>query len=62
VDRVVYAADRHDAAAAGFDDREFYELFGRARETWSMPVHRVSTGEDTAPFTAWLARTDRVDY
>ncbi|GAB2965970.1 nucleoside deaminase [Saccharothrix stipae] len=62
VDRVVYAADRHDAAEAGFDDREFYELFGRPRETWSLPVHQVSTGVDNAPFTAWLSRTDRVDY
>ncbi|PSL53419.1 tRNA(Arg) A34 adenosine deaminase TadA [Saccharothrix carnea] len=62
VDRVVYAADRHDAATAGFDDREFYELFGRPRETWSMPVRQVSTGEATAPFAAWLSRTDRVDY
>ncbi|MEU4445861.1 nucleoside deaminase [Actinosynnema sp. NPDC050801] len=62
VDRVVYAADRHDAAAAGFDDREFYELFGRPRETWNLPVHQVSTGVDDAPFTAWLSRTDRVDY
>lgn len=62
VDRVVYAADRHDAAAAGFDDREFYELFGRPRETWSLPVHHVSTGEHNAPFAAWLAHADRVDY
>ncbi|GAA3462824.1 nucleoside deaminase [Saccharothrix longispora] len=62
VDRVLYAADRDDAAAAGFDDREFHELFGRPRETWSMPVERISTGEDSAPFTAWLARPDRVDY
>jgi guanine deaminase len=62
VDRVVYAADRHDAAAAGFDDREFHELFGRPRDTWSLPVHRISTGDDNAPFTAWLSRPDRVDY
>lgn len=62
VDRVVFAADRHDAAAAGFDDREFYELFGRPREEWSLPVHQISTGEDNAPFTAWLSRADRVDY
>ncbi|XVS61451.1 nucleoside deaminase [Actinosynnema sp. CA-299493] len=62
LDRVVYAADRHDAAAAGFDDREFYELFNRPRETWSLPVHQVSTNEATTPFTAWLSRTDRVDY
>ncbi|MCS7483272.1 nucleoside deaminase [Umezawaea endophytica] len=62
VERVVFAADRHDAAAAGFDDREFYELFGKPREDWSLPVHRVSTDVDDAPFSAWLSRTDRVDY
>jgi tRNA(Arg) A34 adenosine deaminase TadA len=62
VDRVVFAADRHDAAAAGFDDREFYELFGKPRSDWSLPVHQISTGEDNAPFAAWLSRTDRVDY
>jgi guanine deaminase len=62
VDRVVFAADRDDAAAAGFDDREFYELFGKPREDWSLSVDRVSTDVDNAPFTAWLSRTDRVDY
>ncbi|GLZ33451.1 tRNA-specific adenosine deaminase [Lentzea sp. NBRC 105346] len=62
VDRVVYAADRHDAAAAGFDDREFYELFGRPREEWSLPVEQISTGEDNAPFTAWLSSATRIDY
>ncbi|TWP51792.1 nucleoside deaminase [Lentzea tibetensis] len=62
VDKVVYAADRHDAAAAGFDDLEFYELFGRPREDWSLPVEQISTGEDNAPFTAWLSSSDRINY
>ena len=26
LDRVVYAADRDDAAASGFDDRAFYDV------------------------------------
>ncbi|MBW4717562.1 nucleoside deaminase [Saccharothrix obliqua] len=62
VDRVVYAADRDDAAAAGFDDRAFHDLFGKPRAEWDLPVERISTGEDDAPFAAWLARADRVDY
>jgi tRNA(Arg) A34 adenosine deaminase TadA len=62
VERVVFAADRDDAAAAGFDDREFYELFSKPREAWSLPVDRVSTDVDTAPFAAWQSRGDRVDY
>jgi guanine deaminase len=33
LDRVVYAADRHDAARAGFDDRAFYDLLGQPTST-----------------------------
>ena len=45
VDRVVYAADRHDAARGGFDDREFYDLFARDRSTWHTPVETVPVTE-----------------
>ncbi len=62
LDRVVYAADRDDAARGGFDDRAFYELFETPRSAWSMPVsgHPLATG--FAPFEAWLAKSDRVRY
>ncbi|WP_326565569.1 nucleoside deaminase [Amycolatopsis rhabdoformis] len=62
VDGVVYAADRHDAAKAGFDDRAFYELFEKSRETWEVPVSQLSLKDGFAPFDAWLDRPDRVDY
>jgi guanine deaminase len=62
VDEVVYAADRHDAARGGFDDLAFYELFDTPRDTWPLPVGQVSTPSATAPFDAWLAKPDRVDY
>ncbi|MET9266966.1 nucleoside deaminase [Amycolatopsis sp. NPDC004079] len=62
VDRVLYAADRDDAARAGFDDRAFYELFEHPRETWQTPVSRVSTPDHFAPFSAWLGRSDRIEY
>ena len=62
LDQVVYVADRDDAAAAGFDDRAFYDLFQQPRESWTTPVlqHRVATAEE--PFAAWLANPDRVEY
>ena len=41
LDRVVFAADRHDAARGGFDDREFYELFARDPGTWPMRVEAL---------------------
>nr|WP_042191793.1 nucleoside deaminase [Kibdelosporangium sp. MJ126-NF4]CEL20297.1 Guanine deaminase [Kibdelosporangium sp. MJ126-NF4]CTQ97523.1 Guanine deaminase (EC 3.5.4.3) [Kibdelosporangium sp. MJ126-NF4] len=62
VDRILYAADRHDAAKAGFDDLAFYELFEHPRDTWSLPVRQVSEVDGFRPFTAWLDRPDRVEY
>jgi guanine deaminase len=61
-DRMVYAADRHDAMRAGFDDREFYDLLGRDPATWPTPVvaHRVDGC--TAPMERWVARDDRIAY
>lgn len=65
VDRVLYAADRDDAASAGFDDRAFYELFEQPRDSWPLSVAQLSTlsTEDrNRPFSAWLSRSDRVEY
>ena len=62
VDAVVYAADRDDAARGGFDDRAFYELFDRPRDTWDLSVRQVPSAGAAAPFDAWLAKADRVDY
>lgn len=62
IGRVVYAADRHDAARGGFDDRDFYELFSRDRDTWEVRVDalRLPTAEE--PFHAWLSTETRTDY
>lgn len=62
VDRVVYAADRDDAARGGFDDREFYELFSRDRSTWHVTIDSVRPDNAAAPFDAWLAHEHRTDY
>jgi guanine deaminase len=62
VDRVVFAADRDDAARGGFDDREFYELFARDRSTWNVRIDSVRLPNSPEPFDAWLALGDRTDY
>ena len=62
LDRVVYAADRDDAARGGFDDRAFYDLFEQPRAEWSMTVAAHPFPDGFAPFDAWLAKGDRVDY
>lgn len=65
VDRVVYAADRYDAASAGFDDAVFYDYFSTPPGERSMPsiqLPRTAELDPRAPFDAWAAATDRVDY
>ena len=62
IDRVVFAANRDDAAAGGFDDREFYELFARPRETWDVSIEALRPDNASEPFDAWLASEARTDY
>ncbi|HLS41583.1 MAG TPA: nucleoside deaminase [Ornithinicoccus sp.] len=63
LDRVVYAADRHAAHNAGFDDRVFYELFEVRREaSWPLVLEPFAHERSEAPFDAWRALEARVDY
>lgn len=64
VERVVFAADRHDAAKAGFDDAAFYEYFETPLEERSMQVTQLAVEETpaTEPFDAWTAAAGRIDY
>ncbi|MER7409625.1 MULTISPECIES: nucleoside deaminase [Streptomyces] len=63
LDRIVFSADRNDAAVGGFDDRRFYDLFEKKpRSMWPTRVEQLDLPYRTAPFDAWLAKSDRVDY
>ena len=62
LDRVVYAADRDDAARGGFDDRAFYDLMGADRATWPMAVAALPVDRRFAPFEAWLGHDARTHY
>lgn len=62
VERVVYAADRHDAAEGGFDDREFYELFARDRDTWETQIQSAPVESRNRPFDLWRDSPSRIDY
>ena len=64
LDRVVYAADRNDAAAAGFDDAAFYEYFETPLDERSLQVtqEEPAGARPTEPFDAWTASANRIDY
>lgn len=57
VDKVVYAADRFDAADAGFDDAAFYALLEKGEV-----ATRTVLPDAIAPFDAWRERATRIDY
>jgi guanine deaminase len=62
IDRVVYAADHYDAAAGGFVDPRYQEVFDQPQSEWPMQVVQLSMDDRMAPFRAWLAKPDRVAY
>lgn len=65
IDRIFFAADRHDAAAAGFDDALFYRYFeGDADDRAVMPVIQETLPSDqrNEPFTEWNTFSARTEY
>lgn len=63
VDRVAYAAEAEAAAAAGFDDRRFWDAVGGGDDAGSIaPVVQVHVPSALEPFDAWRANPDRVEY
>ncbi|WP_426998812.1 nucleoside deaminase [Pseudarthrobacter sp. N5] len=61
IDVVHFAADRHTAAAAGFDDAVFYEYFDGTRPEL-LPARRTAIPTSDAPFEAWRDNVGRTDY
>lgn len=62
LDRIWFAATRDDAAAAGFDDRQFYEELARPLDQRAVPMRQVLDDEGRAPFDAWVRKPDRIPY
>jgi len=62
VERVVFAADRHDAARAGFDDAELYDELQRALPDRRLPLERRLAEAGRAPFEAWARHAGRTAY
>lgn len=53
LDRVWYAGASSDAAAIGFDDRDFYEELTRPADRRSVPLTPLLRDEALAAFDAW---------
>jgi guanine deaminase len=62
VERVVFAADRHDAAAAGFDDAALYEELQRELPERRLPLEQRLADVGRTPFEAWARHAGRIAY
>lgn len=62
LDRIYYAASRDDAAAAGFDDQNFYRELSKPPGGRSIPMEQALRAEAAAALDAWLKKGDRVQY
>ncbi len=62
LDRIVYAADRAAAAAAGFDDVLLYEEVAKANANRRRPLVNLPLQAASAPFDAWAVRAGRTAY
>lgn len=60
--RVFFAATKSDAASAGFDDRFIYQELMVSPADRKIPFLSRPLDNALAPFRAWSAKPDRVEY
>jgi tRNA(Arg) A34 adenosine deaminase TadA len=59
---IVYANDRADAAAIGFDDDAIYREVAAPLDRRRLPIRRMSADEALEAFRRWVQKPDRVPY
>jgi hypothetical protein len=65
LDRIYYAATCDDAAAAGFDDRNFYRELGKTAGERSIPMEQAEQAlrdEARVALQAWAKKEFRIRY
>ena len=60
--RVHFASTTRDAAAAGFDDKLFYDELGKPCGQRMVPAFHVPLDSAKRLFEAWRQKPDRMDY
>lgn len=62
IDKVYYAADREDAAAAGFDDSDIYREVALPEDRRRIPFVHIMEKEGLRPFMLWNSNDKKVEY
>ena len=62
LDHLYYGANKHDAAAAGFDDQFIYEEIELPYANRHLKTASLLEEEAHAPFTLWAQHEERIAY
>jgi tRNA(Arg) A34 adenosine deaminase TadA len=62
VDRIVFGANREDAARAGFSDDFIYKELSLDLEKRSIPIESILEKESQEPFETWISNLDKTPY
>ena len=62
LDAIYYAASCDDAAAAGSDDRQFYEEIKKPAGERSVPMQQALRDEALVALQTWMKKEDRIRY
>jgi guanine deaminase len=62
ISEIVYANDRNDAAAIGFDDDAIYREVAAPLESRKLPIRRLSASEALEAFKLWQSNPNRIPY
>ena len=60
--RIFFAASRHDAAQAGFDDEFIYEQIAAAVSGRAIPMRQLAFSGAASPFEEWARKPDKTRY
>lgn len=62
LDKVYFACNRHDAAAANFDDSFIYHEINLLSEQRRIPMHHINLPNACEPFDIWNQKMDKIPY
>jgi tRNA(Arg) A34 adenosine deaminase TadA len=62
LDRIVFAATRADAAAAGFDDAEIYDELSRPLKSRKLPMQEALREQAVGVFHEWVRLPGKTPY
>ena len=62
VKRLVFAADKHQAEKAGFDDAFIYKEIVLPHNQRRLETKHINTEEDNKPFDLWLNNNSKINY